>query len=793
MLRASFHIMVFLFFLSGLSALMLEIIWQRMMVLVFGASAPATIATLTAFFCGIALGSRLGGILINRVRNVIRFYAFTELWIAVFALLVPWNLKIMDALQLRWFHGLEEFGPFFFSTRFIMAILVILPATIGMGATIPAMNRILGNWRDSIGQSVAVAYGANTLGSVIGCLLVGFWSIPVLGMKASMVGAALVNIFIFSSLMISRQNFAELESSLYSGEKQVSAGEIDRRTYRGLKAVYFCCGFLALGYEVTWFRILGIYNGNSIITFTIALAVYLAGFSIGSLILYPLLRKRFQSATTLILANWGTAFFLLCLIPLYYYFPEIRTAIFDNRTPGTTYIPFINVLITEIGSAIVVLLLPSLCMGMAYPSVCQTCISRTEQLAKESGRIFFLGSIGSALGAFVVGLFIIPSLDLVGTLGFLGSMSCLICLITMFIVKYQNSMLKTFFQYSSLLLIVLSFLYGLSGPPFAKDSRLIKEESGWRFQNNQYEHVIHYKSGASATVSVRHTEVPNRFKFRVIFVDGQEVASTLPMARGDSKMLAHLPLMLHANPKRALTVGFGSGGTSWSMTRYGIDVDCVEIEPEVVRSAHLFSDQNHQVLGEPNMNLIINDARNYLHLTKQRYDVISTDVTNLHYKQNSSLYTREYFSLLKSRLTKDGIAAAWVPLTGIDERDFKIFLRTFQDVFAHSSLWTIGKPSESYYAIVLGTPDELRIDDARLAKMFTEPDIVRDLAEIGIFNPRMFRSFLLLDETGTRHYAGNATLHTDDHPVLEFYSARDLYSKEVNINSVLEFRTKISR
>jgi spermidine synthase len=363
----------------------------------------------------------------------------------------------------------------------------------------------------------------------------------------------------------------------------------------------------------------------------------------------------------------------------------------------------------------------------------------------------------------------------------------------MSIVKYQNGMPRAFFTYTSFLLIVLAFLYALSGPPFDRESRLIREPSGWRFKTNPYKHVVHYKSGASATVSVRHTEVPGRFKFRVLYVDGQDVASTLPNANGDSKMLAHLPLLLHANPARALTVGFGSGGTSWSMTRYGIAVDCVEIEPEVVRAAHLFEDQNHQVLREPNMNLIVNDARNYLHLTKQRYDVISTDVTNLHYKQNSSLYTREYFSLLKSRLTRDGIVAAWVPLAGIDESDLKIFLRTFQDIFEHTSFWTIGRLSESYYAIVLGTPDKLHIDDARLTRMFAEPDIGRDLAEIGIYDPRTFKSFLRLDEADTRHYAGNATLHTDDRPVLEFYSARDLYSKEVRMDSVLEFRGKISR
>jgi spermidine synthase len=493
------------------------------------------------------------------------------------------------------------------------------------------------------------------------------------------------------------------------------------------------------------------------------------------------------------LANWGPAFLLLCLVPLYYLFPEIRTIFVDDSATEITYMSFANVLITEIGSAGVVLLLPSLCMGMAYPSVCQTCISRKEKVAEESGRIFFLGSMGSAFGAFVVGLFVIPRLDLVGTLGLLASVSCLASLFTMFIVQYQNSMPKTLFQYSSLLLIVLAVFYGWFGPPFTKESRLIKEASGWRFQNNQYEHVVHYESGASATVSVRHTEVPERFKFRVLFVDGQEVASTVPAAKGDSKMLAHLPLMLHANPKRALTVGFGSGGTSWSMTRYGIDVDCVEIEPEVVRTAYLFEHQNHQVLREPNMNLIINDARNYLHLTKQRYDVISTDVTNLHYKQNSSLYTREYFSLLKSRLTKGGIVAAWVPLTGIDEGDLKIFLKTFQDVFTHSSVWTIGKPSESHFAIVLGTPNRLRIDDRRLAKLFADPEIGRDLAEIGIYDPRMFKSFLLLDEAATRNYAGDADLHTDDHPVLEFYSARGYYSDKVKMSSVLGFRDSNSR
>ena len=145
--------------------------------------------------------------------------------------------------------------------------------------------------------------------------------------------------------------------------------------------------------------------------------------------------------------------------------------------------------------------------------------------------------------------------------------------------------------------------------------------------------LLRYAPGTSATVMVRGVgmNVKNDLgePLRAVFIDEVRVASTMEGARVDAKMLAHLPLMLHPDPQRALTVGFGSGGTSWSMTRYDIETTVAEIEREVVRSAYLFEHQNHGVVEHPRLRVVINDARDHVYTTSTRYDVISSDVTNI--------------------------------------------------------------------------------------------------------------------------------------------------------------------
>jgi hypothetical protein len=211
------------------------------------------------------------------------------------------------------------------------------------------------------------------------------------------------------------------------------------------------------------------------------------------------------------------------------------------------------------------------------------------------------------------------------------------------------------------------------------------------------------------------------------------------------------------------------------MTRHGVETTAVEIEPAVVRTAPFFLSQNGDVLAQPNFQLVLNDARNHLLMTDVRYDIISTDVTNLQYRQNSALYTVEYFKLMKSRLTADGIACAWIPMLSITDAEFAMLLRSFQAAFPHASLWFMDY-SDTRFAILISTPGPIRVDMRRLRQMAESAEVRGDLQVIGLGDPLQLPLFLYLDEAGYRQFVGDGPLHTDDRPRLEFSSPVSHYN-----------------
>jgi len=778
-----------LFFLSGSSALMFEVIWQRYMVLAFGASAPAITAILTAFLCGIAFGSWAGGKIVKRVKNVIRLYGFVELWIFISAVSVPWLLNIADIFQLKIFHALPSESFNFFALRFVLAIAVVLPATLGMGATIPIMNRIIFNRYRITGLSVSLAYGMNTIGSVVGCLLAGFILIRHFGLLQSTFIAGSFNVIIF--LII----FFVLEETIPVDDEKLSAKPeaANLKTWESghpygklMIGLYAAGGFLALGYEVLWFRLLGIFTSNSIITFTVGLAVYLLGFSSGSLFVYPALVRHISPKRIFFLSNWGAGAASIGLIPFYYIISHYYETAAFLQNFGHRSNTFPLLVVKETVVAVILMMIPAILMGLAYPAVCHATIRKDEEIGDKSGCIYFLGSLGAALGAVTVGQWIIPRLNLMGTVAFLSTASLGIGLITLMFEEKPLRIRKPLLAGCSLALMVIVLYYGAFGRPIIKEGRLVKEERHWIFKDQKPGEtisLIRYRSGPSGTISVLHGEGVPDGPVRMIYVDGQPIAATETWMKTDAKLLAHIPLMLHPNPKRAITVGYGTGITSWSMMQYGVETDCVEIEPEVYRSTHLFADHNHYVDRLSGFRIIINDARNYFRLTDKKYDIISTDVTNLNYKNNSSLYTKEYFKILKSRLTENGIVSAWVPMGGISNFDYKILLKTFQSVFSHSSVWFAGQKETSYYSILVGTPKVLAIDYARLKNLFKQEALNKDLEEAQILDPLKLLSLFLIDEDGIRRYAGDVPVHTDDRPVLEFYPLNH-FNQEVYLGEI---------
>jgi spermidine synthase len=232
-------------------------------------------------------------------------------------------------------------------------------------------------------------------------------------------------------------------------------------------------------------------------------------------------------------------------------------------------------------------------------------------------------------------------------------------------------------------------------------------------------------------------------------------------------MLAHLPLLLHPSPRRALTVGFGSGGTSHSMTLHGIDVDCVEIEARVPAAAEHFTSENHGILSHPRYRLILDDARGWLRAAPEPYDVIVTDCTNIQYRSNADLYTTDYFRLMRDRLSADGVAAAWVPANGIHSADLKTLLRSFRAIFPHTSIWFMNTlPTD--FLIVIGTPRPLRVDLPSWSERVQAPDVYADLATVGLADACRLAFTLLTAGDGLTAYLGDGPLHTDDRPILAY-------------------------
>jgi spermidine synthase len=808
MTRTYPSLLVVAFFLSGASALIYEILWQRQMMLSFGASAPAVTAILTAIFLGIALGSRAAPRL-NRISgNPLVLYALVEASIGIWGFSVPWLLHAADVIYININHALGPADFWIKPLRFVLAIGVVLPATLCMGATVPLMVRLAGEIsRGERSTGVAWAYGVNILGAVIGCLLAGFLFIRTIGLYHTREAAVAINALVMLlalSLVRLRPQIAGVRAETGTraepaGKAKVREAELPADLTR-YAVLYFLAGFVALALEVIWLRFLGIINTNSNTTFSLALAVYLTGMGIGSLLVYPLLRRKLAPRSVFALGNLATAVGALLTFPMLYMAPGLtHDWILQQVSAGT--LTLAAIIKTETVLSLGLMLLPTIFMGLAYPSVCDIIPVDAPQRKRLVGLLYFWGTLGSVLGTLITATWLLPAAGLHGAF---ASMVILLALI--FVVARASDRQFPLHRLLSFVGAAVACLVAVwiaaEAVPVLRIARVESIGHEWWVVPEQKNappsvKLLHYKAGSTATVMVKEAVNPRnprdeRLTIRYCYVDDQLVASTDVEAKVDAVMLAHLPLLLHPAPHKALTVGFGSGGTSHALTTHPqVEAYCVEIEPEVPRAAHFFERQNLDVLTNPRFRLIINDARDHLHAGVETYDVISTDVTNLQYMQNGNLYSVEYFQMMKDKLNPGGIACAWIPMASVSNLELKILLASFQKVFPHTSLWHMNH-TWTTFGILIGTPEKLVIDYNRLLEGFNDPDISQNLSQIGMTDPMQLIHCLQLDEVGVRSFVRGVPLHTDNLPILEFTSPLSFYQKDetfyINLQTTTELR-----
>jgi spermidine synthase len=236
-------------------------------------------------------------------------------------------------------------------------------------------------------------------------------------------------------------------------------------------------------------------------------------------------------------------------------------------------------------------------------------------------------------------------------------------------------------------------------------------------------------------------------------------------------------------------VGYGTGTTSGSMLLYDVDVHAVEIEKKIIEAAPLFSKVNYASYADPDLDIVMDDARNYIATTDEKFSVIVTDVTNLKYKRNPYLYTREYFEIMRGALSPDGVAAAWLPVGGLSFGDLRTLIATFDSVFPHTTAWYFTQ-FPTHFIILVGTPGPTRVNLTELGEKMTQ--VEGDLRSLRVENVYELASMLLLGESDIDAMVDGASIHTDNRPILE-YSDMDLYNVTdvaPNLGRLIEFQNE---
>jgi spermidine synthase len=529
-------------------------------------------------------------------------------------------------------------------------------------------------------------------------------------------------------------------------------------------------GATTLGFEVVWTRILGIFTSNGAYAFALVLSVMLLGLTAGSLLQWLWSYRPGDNWRRLAICQTLLVGVTLAILP----FMRTAPAWLDKLCDGSS---IAAVFLGELALTAGALLLPALLMGLSFPLLLAGVAGDAPRFGRWLGQVYAVNTLGCVAGAFLTGFLLIPMFGIHNALGICLAGNLVVGVIAWSCAARPGVIWRGLSAATVVGSVVVGWLYYPAGG-FHKSPL------------NESNQLVYYREGNNGTVSVLQEASGRRW----LLVDGQPVAGTGRTIVIDQKMLAHLPLLLHPRPRRALTVGFGSGGTSHSMTLHGIDVDCVEIERAVPEAAEHFQSENQDILTHPHFHLIVDDARSWLRVAPVYYDVIATDCTNIQYKSNGDLYTVEYFRLMKDRLTTNGLAAAWVPANGIAPADLKTLLRSFQAVFPHTSVWFMNTLATDFL-VVIGTPDTLSIDLEHLSERMRTPAVEQDLETVGFADPcRLLYTFLASDaELAT--YLGTGPLNTDDRPVLSYstYGATFRSTIAQNLIGLLSCRKDVAR
>jgi spermidine synthase len=732
-----------LFLLSGCAALVYEVVWFQLLKLTIGSSALSIGITVATFMGGMCLGSYFFHRVVPDRWHPLLLYAVLESGIALFGVI---NLFAIPKIAEVYF-SFAGYGAGGIAARSLIASLFLLPPTILMGATLPAIAR----WIESDNRGVAslgLFYSMNIFGAVSGTLLAGFWLLRLFDTYVATAFALLVNI----AVAVIAWRLA------HSGYEPRTRSE----QLTGHRIVYWVLalsGFCALGAQVLWTRSMAVYFGATVYTFSIILAVFLTGLGIGSGLGARIIDRRPKlSAIRLLLilqallipAIWWAGFSISALIHEVFLFGvDPSSAVLEPNWLAKSADDVLRALITLLPATIL--------WGASFPVGLAAVSDRSADPSRYAGHLYAANTLGAVFGAMIVTAIIIPT---IGT-------------------QWGQSVVMAAALTSALLIagrsavMVVPLLVFVVFPQPVNDNmqlwgRLHAYWDTWEVQR--------LEEGINATAATS-SRIENGVTLKNMHVSGKVVASDDPADMLVQRQLGHLPALLQREPKSALIIGFGAGVTAGTFTRYdSIErIVIVEIEPRVpLVSGEFFREENYDVLNDPRTELIIDDGRHYLATTDETFDIITTDPIHPWVKGAAALYTAEFYELAKSRLNPGGLAAQWIPFYETDEQSVKSQIYSFAQAFPHMSVWNGLAGDGGYNVTLLGQLKPLEVTMSQVNESFSRPKVRNSLSEVGLSSvPVMLELFAGVTED-FEWWLADAQLNRDRNLRLEYLAGRAL-------------------
>lgn len=788
--RAALLLACILFFASGMAGLIYEVVWVRLLTTIFGSGIYAISAVLAAFMAGLSLGAVCLGPWSDRLSRPLAFYAVLEILIAGTGLLVPSVLGHLAGLESWAYARWGQSSTVLTACRFTAALGLLLVPTTLMGATLPVMARALVRGSEHLGTRVGALYAMNTAGAIAGTFLSGFYFLGRFGVARTELIAVLLNLLAGAGALAlcvvfygRRSTDRPLEIVASPADQSPAARTAPSRQDAGrsasglVLASAFVTGLVALAAQVLWSRSLVFVFDNSLknttYCFSAMLTVFLTGLALGGAAIGVVIDRLSAPLKVYgaLISALGVSIALSAVL-----LREPALSGTGTDAAGGAFSMSASIARMMFQSA-VVLGVPTLLMGMAFPAAVKAIACQT-QVGRDVGWLYGLNTAGAVLGSLAAAFVVVPLFGLTHGLLLLGMVDVAA---GVFIVWRAEPSVPR--RIGSVLLPVAAVgAVAAWLPPRGALESLQPGES-----------LIHYEESPVATVSV----IEDEFGHRRICVDDVPVAGTSSIMQTDQKSLAHLPMALVKNPRAALTVGFGSGGASHSFLLHDAleQVDCVEICPAVVRAAPYLTDANHGLLerGDPRYRVILDDARAYLRYTDRVYDVISTDCTDLRYKSSANLYDLEYFQLCRERLRRGGVVTVWMPLGGLSQEMFRLTLRTFHRAFPEMGVFYMHN-EWTHYVLLVGWRDSMSIEFRRIWAVAEEPDVRADLAEIGMDDPFKLLATFVTGGSPLRRLLAGDEVNTQDRPVLEFEGPRQARTPDAaprNLAQLLRYRTSV--